>query len=125
MNVQLSAVQRQAVLKDLRSKFPDRTEYRFAEVILGLEAEDSNRINLMMAVIAAAVDSKAIYIQPSSIIAIDEQYIVLTYLVNPAASPEMLEVLQQKVSRNVNAAFRAGMQFLAEREKRRMPENVN
>lgn len=122
---QLTPVQRRAVLDDLRSKFPDRQDYRWAEVILGLEAENSDQINLLMTELCALIGRENGIYRPSSIIAIDEQYIVLTWLVSPTATPEMLELLQREVSRNVSTVLAGAMQFLSDREQRRDPANVN
>lgn len=113
------------MLDDLRSKFPDRQDYRWAEVILGLEAENSDQINLLMTELCALIGRENGIYRPSSIIAIDEQYIVLTWLVSPTATPEMLELLQREVSRNVSTVLAGAMQFLSDREQRRDPANVN
>ena len=91
----LIADQTRAVLADLRTRFPDREEYRYAAVVLDIGYENSTGLEFLMTVVCGWIDSKAIAVTPSSIIAIDEHLICLTWLVNPATPPEMLELLQQ------------------------------
>lgn len=114
----LTPAQTRAVLNELRQRFPEREEFRYASVVLNIGEPDPQRINLLMTVVSAAIDAKAIYVAPTAIVAMDEHVIALIWLVNPACTPEMLETLQTKMAANVQAALQFGMQSLAEREKR-------
>jgi hypothetical protein len=96
----LTPAQTRAVLNELRTRFPDREDLRYAAVVLDLEEPNPQHIRLLTVVINAAIDAKAIHVAPSAIVTMDESVIALIWLVNPASTPEMLEVLQKKMSAN-------------------------
>ena len=88
-------------------------------MVLNLEQPGRENINLVMTVACAAIDTKAIAVAPSAIVAVDEQVICLVWLVNPTCPNAMLELLQKHIAANVQAALKFGMSALAEREKRK------
>lgn len=114
MNTNLTPAQADSILEQLRSLFPNRTEYRYACVTL--ECEEVNQQRLLLAILTAAIDTGAIP-RPSTLMAIDENLVALPYLVKVGTSDEHLGQVQAYASERVQFAISHGLKHLAQREQ--------